>query len=368
MKGKIKGLIVLCMLLLTGRAAAAAPQDTALQLAQAQAQTVSGTLTGEAARFMKDIPVDGDIGEAALTLLERAGEQSQSVWRAALGSLGKLLVIAVTCGLLQGVQAVSGGLPVVTLAGALGMTGIFFADLSGMMALCRNTLHEVSVFSKTMLPVMAGAVSLTGAPTTATVMQGITLFSFDLFIRLITELLLPAVGIYIAILTVDTAVGGGLLGRMAGFVKWAITGSMKVTLTLFIAYLTISGVIGGSADALAVKTAKFAVSGSVPVVGGIISDAAESMLAGAVLIRNTIGVVGMLCITAICLLPFLHVGCNYLLFKAGGAILTPICGSALAGLVAGLSDSMGLMLGMLGTCSAILFFELVFSIMLVNPI
>ena len=143
---------------------------------------------------------------------------------------------------------------------------------------------------------------------------------------------------------------------------------MKLTLTVFIAYLTISGVIGGSADALAVKTAKFAVSGSVPVVGGIISDAAESMLAGAMLIRNTVGVIGMLCIAAICLIPFLKVGCNYLLFKAGAAVLTPVCGSALSGLVAGLSDSMGLMLGMLGTCSAILFFELVFSITLVNPI
>ena len=37
-------------------------------------------------------------------------------------------------------------------------------------------------------------------------------------------------------------------------------------------------------------------------------------------------------------------------------------------MIAGLSDSMGLMLGMLGACSAILFFELVFSITLVNPI
>ena len=143
---------------------------------------------------------------------------------------------------------------------------------------------------------------------------------------------------------------------------------MKLVLTIFIAYLTISGVIGGSADALAVKTAKFAVSGSVPVVGGIISDAAESMLAGAVLIRNTVGVVGMLCVAAICLVPFLKVGFNYLLFKAGGAVLSPVCGGPLSNLVAGLSDSMGLMLGMLGTCSAIIFFELVFSITLVNPI
>ncbi len=368
-KGIVKWLVGVLMglLMLTGQAAAA-PLDTAQELARSQSQTVTDSLTGEAARFMKEIPLDGDLSDAALALLEQTGRQGESVWRAALGSLGKLLVIAVTCGLLQGVQAVSGGLPVVTLAGALGMTGVFFGDLFGMMALCRNTLHEVSMFSKAMLPVMAGAVSLTGAPTTATVLQGVTLFSFDLFIQFVMELLLPAVGIYIAILTVDTAVGGGLLGRMAGFVKWAITGSMKVTLTLFLAYLTISGVLGGSADALAVKTAKFAVSGSVPVVGGIISDAAESMLAGAVLIRNTVGVVGMLCILAICLLPFLRVGCNYLLFKAGGAVLTPICGSALAGLVSGLSDSMGLMLGMLGTCSSILFFELVFSVMMVNPI
>ena len=102
--------------------------------------------------------------------------------------------------------------------------------------------------------------------------------------------------------------------------------------------------------------------------GGVISDAAESMLAGAVLIRNTVGVAGMLCVAAICLTPFLKVGCNYLIFKAGGAALSPVCGRTLAGLIAGLSDSMGLMLGMLGACSAILFFELVFSITLVNPI
>ena len=126
-----------------------------------------------------------------------------------------------------------------------------------------------------MLPVMAGAVTLTGAPTAATVLQGVTMFAFDLLVRLITGVLLPGVGVYIAVITVNTAVGGGLLGQMAGFVKWAITGAMKLTLTVFIAYLSISGVVGGSADAVAVKTAKFAVSGSVPVVGGIISDAAR---------------------------------------------------------------------------------------------
>lgn len=361
-----------CIFLCIGVAQAAG--DTA-QTAQAQAESQAGVLTGaldgQAAALMEGVTLTDGLDQAAAQLIENLSARGGSAWSAALASLGKMLVVAVLCGAAQGVRAAAGSgedLPVVTMAGALGMTGVFLGDLTGMMALCRDTLHEVSTFSKAMLPVMAGAVTLTGAPTAATVLQGVTMFAFDLLVRLITGVLLPGVGVYIAVITVNTAVGGGLLGQMAGFIKWAITGAMKLTLTVFIAYLSISGVVGGSADAVAVKTAKFAVSGSVPVVGGIISDAAESMLAGAVLIRNTVGVVGMLCILAICLIPFLKVGCNYLLFKAGAAVMTPVCGGALSGLVAGLSDSMGLMLGMLGTCSAILFFELVFSITLVNPI
>lgn len=342
----------------------------AQQQADSQSGVLVGSLTGQSAALMDGVTLDDGVGQAAAQLLDNLEGSGRTAWTAALTSLGKLLVVAVICGILQSARAAAGGsdLPIVTMAGALGMTGVFLSDLSGMMTLCEDTLHEVSTFSKAMLPVMAGAISATGAPTTATVLQGVTMFSFDLLVRFLTGLLLPGVGVYIGVVTVNTAIGGGLLGQLAGFIKWVITGSMKLTLTVFIAYLTISGVIGGSADALAVKTAKFAVSGSVPVVGGIISDAAESMLAGAMLIRNTVGVIGMLCIAAICLIPFLKVGCNYLLFKAGAAVLTPVCGSALSGLVAGLSDSMGLMLGMLGTCSAILFFELVFSITLVNPI
>ena len=372
-KGKngMKRLCALCAVLLLAVGWARAADETQA-LARSQAGEMTDALTGEAAALMRGVPerLEDGLGEAVAQLAENAAVGGRSAWTSALRSLGKLLLVAVLCGMLQGIRTAAGQeeLPLVTMAGALGMTGVLLSDLSGMMRLCQDTLAEVSTFSKCMLPIMAAAVTVTGAPTAATVMQGVTMFSFDLLVRFITGLLLPAVGVYIAVITVNAAVGSGLLGQLAAFVKWLVTGSLKLVLTLFVAYLTLSGVIGGSADALAVKTAKFAVSGSVPVVGGVISDAAESMLAGAVLIRNTVGVAGMLCVAAICLTPFLKVGCNYLIFKAVGAALSPVCGRTLAGLIAGLSDSMGLMLGMLGACSAILFFELVFSITLVNPI
>ncbi|MBS7225029.1 MAG: stage III sporulation protein AE [Clostridiaceae bacterium] len=288
----------------------------------------------------------------------------------AMRSLTKMLLIAVMIGVLNGLRGAAGGseLPVTTMAGALGMTGILLHDLRGMLALCIKTLEQTSVFSTTLLPVMAGAMTASGTPAAATATQAATMLALDLLIRFITSLLVPAVCAYIAIITVNAALGNDILGGLAGFVKWLTTGSLKFILTIFIAYLSISGALSGSVDAVTLKTAKFALSGSVPVVGGIISDATESMLAGMTAIKNTIGIFGMLGVLAICAAPFLQVGINYLLFKTGTAAISPICSGSLEKLMAGLSDSFGLMLGMIGTCSAVLFFELVFSIMMVKPI
>ena len=59
------------------------------------------------------------------------------------------------------------------------------------------------------------------------------------------------------------------------------------------------------------KAAKFTISNMVPVVGGVISDTAETLLAGASVLRNAAGVFGMLAVIGIC----------GSLFEPGGALL-----------------------------------------------
>lgn len=282
-------------------------------------------------------------------------------------SLSKMLIVIMLGGICAGFQKNS-DLPVVTIATALAITSVLFSDLQGMLSLCTKTLEQTSIFSNTMLPVMAGAITLSGAPVTASATQSITMLALSLIIDFISSVLVPAICAYIAIITVNAALSHDLLDNLGQFIKWITMGSLKLILTVFIAYLSISGAISGSVDAVALKTAKFAVSGSVPVVGGIISDATESMLAGMVTIKNSLGIIGMLGVTAICIIPFLQVGINYLIFKAGTAAFSPICSPPIRKLMAGIGDSLGLMLGMLGTCSAVLFFELVFSILMVNPL
>ena len=96
--------------------------------------------------------------------------------------------------------------------------------------------------------------------------------------------------------------------------SWALGGSLAA----FTLYLTLTGAVSGAADQAAVRAAKAVLSGTVPVVGGILSDAAETLLAGAGVLRGGIGIFGTLGVLAICAYPFLHLGIQYLLYRGAG--------------------------------------------------
>ena len=184
------------------------------------------------------------------------------------------------------------------------------------------------------------------------------LFS-NLLIDLISGLLVPLLYGYIAACVAQAALGREELKRMADLLKWTVTTVLTIVTTAFVAYLTASGVVAGTADAAAVKAAKFAISGAVPVVGGILSDAAETVLASAGVLRGTVGVFGMVTILGICLLPLLRLAVHYLTYKLVAALACALGSGPACTLVDRLSSAFGLVLGMTGACCLLLLIALV---------
>ena len=252
------------------------------------------------------------------------------------------------------------------MSGAGLLAGIVVLTL--VLSLCRSALDGISVFSATLQPVLAAALSMGGSAVTATTLQVASMFAFDLVLRLIEGLLVPAVCVYLAVTVVDAAAGNGVLRGLAEGIGSLSAGALKLILTLFTAYLAVAGGVSGNVDRVALKTAKFAVSGAVPVVGGVMSDAAETVLSGAVLLRGSVGVFGMICVTAICLAPFVRAGACYLCFKAGAALLSPLCSDSLRRLLSGIGTGFGLLLGMLSAACTILYLELVYAVAMVKPL
>ena len=302
-------------------------------------------------------------------ILERLEDQAGEVIRQRVKAAAAVLLVVVLCGAVEGFAQGAGerAAAFVPMAGALSVTLLAAGSMDALMGLGSQTIDELSGFSKALLPTLAAATAASGAVTTATVQQVTTVFFVDLLLNLIDRVLLPLVYLYIGVLTASACLPESRLGAIADGLKKAITWMLTTALLGFTVYLSVVRVISGSADSTTVKVAKAAISSVVPVVGGIISEASETVLAGAGMLKNTIGVFGMLAILAACAYPFLQLGVQYLLYKLTAFLAAAVGAPGLCKLIDGLGGAFGLILGMTGSCALLLLISILASVGAVVP-
>ena len=252
------------------------------------------------------------------------------------------------------------------MAGAAAIAVLSLGSMKSLLGLGTQTIEELDVFSKALLPTLAAAVAAGGGAVTAGTGQVIAVCFADALITLIRGLLLPMTYFLAAAATADAMLprhGLGTVAKAASrVVTWLLTGS----LVLFTGYLTLSGAVSTSADALTVQVTRSAV-GAMPVVGRILSDAAGSVLAGAGVVKNAIGVFGLLGVLAACLGPFVRLGVQYLLYKLTAFLAGMTAAPELAKLIDALGGVFGLMLGMTGSCALLLLISISSAILVVTP-
>ena len=358
----MKYLICLAALLLTmtvGAQAAEVPSDLEQAVPDEAAELLKGADLSDAAGFS-----DG-IGK----ILQKVLPQVQSILSQRVKGAASVLLVVVLCGAIDGFYQGAGGkitlfLPMV---GALCVTLLTAGSLDTLIGLGAETIDQLSVFSQVLLPTLAAATAASGAITTATVQQVTTVFLVDLLLKLIDGLLMPLVYLYIGALTASAMLPENRLGAIADGLKKVIVWILTTVLLAFTLYLSVVRIISGSADAVTVKVAKAAISGVIPVVGGIISEASETVLAGAGMLKNTIGIFGTLAILAACVYPFLQLGIQYLLYKLTAFLAATVGAPGLCKLINGLGGAFGLVLGMTGACALLLLISVLSSVAAVMP-
>lgn len=243
---------------------------------------------------------------------------------------------------------------VAQLAGTLGIGVILLQPTNSLITLGINTITELSDYGKLLLPVMTGALAAQGGVTaSAALYTGTALFD-SVLSSAVSTLIVPMLYIHLCLCIANSVVGEALLKNLRNFIKWAMTWCLKIILYTFTGYLSITGVVSGTADAAAVKAAKLAISGAVPVVGSILSDASETILVSAGVMKSAVGVYGLLAILAVWIGPFLQIGSQYLLLKLTAAVCSVIGTKESTTLIADFSGAMGMLLAMTGTICLLL--------------
>ena len=244
---------------------------------------------------------------------------------------------------------------VTSIGGTAAIACVIFQQTGTLIEDASGTVREICEYGKLLCPVMTTALAAQGGVTaSAALYAGSTAF-LSVLGMLISGWMIPLTYIFLVFSIGHCAFGEVTLKKMADAIKGILQWILKTLVIAFTTYMSISGVIGGSTDLAALKTAKLAMSTAVPVVGGILSDASESVVVSMGIIKNTAGIYGILATAAVFLGPFLRVGVQCLFLKATAMICGLFSVKNLAGLIDDFSAAMGLLLAMVAaSCTLVL--------------
>lgn len=137
------------------------------------------------------------------------------------------------------------------------------------------------------------------------------------------------------------------LGKLTDFFKSASTTVLAVTFTVFTAFLAVQGLTAGSFDGVSIRAAKFATKSYIPILGGYLADGLDLILAGSVLIKNSVGVAGLLLLLSTVLMPLLQILGVCFGFKIVAAVIEPVSDSRLTSFLTGIAKSMNMLIAAL---------------------
>lgn len=237
----------------------------------------------------------------------------------------------------------------VSVAGAAIIAAQIYRPANAMIAYASEAVWEICEYGKLLCPVMTTALAAQGGIAAAAALYTGTTAFITLLSMLISRLFLPMIQFILVFSVSYCAFGEEVLKQLAGSVKNMLSWLLKTMLIIFTTYMSISGVVSGTTDAAALKAAKVTISSVVPVVGGILSDASESVLVSMAVMKNAAGVYGILAVLAVFLGPFIKVGLQYLLLKMTAAICGIWGNKRISAMVAEFAAAMGLLLAMVAT-------------------
>lgn len=274
-----------------------------------------------------------------------------------LGAKAMLMIflLAVLCSYLMGLKdnfgeqgATSAGFYACYLVIA-GIAAASFYNIAGCVG---ETVEQIALFMKMIVPVVITALISCGAVVSASVFEPILLTVVEASVGLIQTVLIPLVMVATALQIVNHLSDKLKIHKLVKFMNQCIKWSLSIMLTVFVSVAGMQSIASGGADALAVKLSKFATANLIPVVGGILAESVETIMNCSVLIKNAVGIFGILALGILAVFPLLKVGATVLLFRLTAAVCEPVSDPKIVHCLSEISNGVAILFSILTAVTA----------------
>jgi len=272
--------------------------------------------------------------------------------------MGKLLFLAVLCAMLKNLQNSFEQSSISLLAYSvcfIFMTSIALTTFYNALRLASQTVEYMVGFMEALLPLLISLLAGVGALTTASLFTPLMLFLISSMSVVVKDVVMPLLFLTAALECLNYLSDTYRLSNLAGVLKQTGMIVLGFSMMLFIGIITIQGTAGSVADGLALRTAKFATATFVPVVGKIFADTVELVMGASLVLKNAIGIFGVIVVFMICIFPLIKLLSLILVIKISGALVQPLGDEKMAKCLDSMGNNLLLVFGAVLTV-ALMFF------------
>lgn len=232
---------------------------------------------------------------------------------------------------------------------------LIMSNFSDIINMTKNAIQNMVGYSQTLIPILMTLLLTTGSVASVSVIEPIILFLVNFISNIFEVFIIPLVLISTSISIVSKISDKIQIDKISKFMKSSIVWGLGVVLTLFVSIISLDGTLTSSVDGITAKTAKAAVSNLIPVVGKILGDSIDTVIGCSNILKNAVGIVGVLVIIGICIMPIIKLAVLTISYHLAAAVCQPIADEKIVKLL----DEMG------GTFKVLLAIMCSISVMLI---
>ena len=282
-----------------------------------------GESAGEVIRSL----VTGQFSFRWKDVLELVARSFFREFRLNLALMAKIIVIAVLCGIFRNMNDSFDNSSV----GEIGyfvcygiVVILILQSLTSILEVGKAGIERMSGFMQILMPVLLALLAAVGSPATSSVMQPAVGVLAGTVGALLKNIMLPLITLSAVVSLVNNISESVQIQKLGKLLNNLCVWILTFIFTIFVGVLTVQGAMTSSFDGISIRTAKFALDTFVPVVGKMFSQSLDTIIGCSLLLKNAVGVAGLIVIGLQCLAPGLKILSLMLLYKLSGALLEPI--------------------------------------------
>lgn len=229
-----------------------------------------------------------------------------------------------------------------------------------------GTVKSLKSFANVIFPILVTLLTVLGGTGVVGVFSPFVAIFSTLILNGVEGIIFPIFFACLSLSVVGNVTDSIKLDRLHGFLSSTGKWLLGLVFGLFTTFLSGQAFVSSSIDGVTIKATKFALSSYVPILGGYLSEGFDFVMAGSVLIKNAVGLTGIVVLGIIVVLPLLKLLVFTLALKLTSGIVESLGDSGVAKMIGGVSSSMNVLIAVLLGVGFVFFFMLLLLIFTAN--